>query len=59
MTKDKNTHGQSCKKCKKKLTTVQDYIGGGSHYWLLKCNKCERFYAFDTYGFVLRNMVDD
>ena len=35
------------------LTCLNDYIGGGSHYWHLQCPSCGREYAFDTYRFAL------
>ena len=35
------------------LSCVNDYIGGGSHYWHLRCDQCSREYYFDTYRFCL------
>lgn len=50
-TKDKDTHNQKC--CDRVLETVEDYVGGGSHYWVLKCEFCKKEYSFDTYSFKL------
>lgn len=47
----KYNHGKSC--CNQQLTTIQDHYGGGSHYWILYCEKCETFYTYDTYRFQL------
>ena len=35
------------------LTCLDDYTGGGSHYWTLRCDTCQRGYYFDTYRFKL------
>lgn len=43
--------------CDTDLTTVEDHFGGGSHYWILHCDKCNKFYTFDTYGFKLERVV--
>lgn len=57
-TKDKDKHNQKCKLCGQKLRTVEDYIGGGSHYWLLMCDGCNKYYDYDTYAFELRGYND-
>jgi hypothetical protein len=51
-TKHKDGHRQKC--CDKPLTTLEDYYGGGSHYWHLKCDHCNNEYVYDTYEFKLR-----
>ena len=51
MTKDKDSHSQMC--CNVSLTTIEDYIGGGSHYWVLQCDVCKQKYTYDTYRFEL------
>ena len=35
------------------LDCLNDYIGGGSHYWHLACPECKREFVFDTYRFTL------
>lgn len=37
------------------LETVEDYVGGGSHYWVYRCPECRKQYYFDTYSFELRH----
>ncbi len=54
-TKYKNDHYQNCKVCNNKLTTIEDYISGGSHYWVLVCKKCNKYYTYDTYSFKLES----
>ena len=49
--------GQSCPHCVIPLTCLNDYIGGGSHYWHLRCDQCEREYSFDTYRFKLEPVL--
>jgi hypothetical protein len=53
----KNKHNQIC--CKKPLATFKSYIGNGIHYWLLKCDKCDKHYSYNTYSLELRLMSDD
>jgi hypothetical protein len=57
-----NGHEQFCPYCKNTmfgkaeqipLRTIEDWFGGGSHYWLLECVICDRTFAYDTYRFVL------
>lgn len=55
-TKFRNKHHQMCPHCKTKLETTEDWIGGGSHYWTLKCKSCTREYTYDTYLFKLRRL---
>ena len=50
-TKDKNNHKQE--HCGKALLTLEDYIGGGSHYWVLFCTECKKRFTFDTHRFEL------
>ena len=54
-TKDKYTHGQTC--CDQPLVSYDDYSGGGSHYWYLKCKVCKKVYEYDTYSFELRQII--
>lgn len=35
------------------LSCIDDYIGGGSHYWTLICTVCQRIHYYDTYLFTL------
>ncbi len=56
-TEHKDSHKQSCPRCSKKLETIKDYIGGGSHYWVLNCKECDVTYTYDTYRFKL-NMLE-
>lgn len=44
---------QICKLDSNLLYCVNDYIGGGSHYWHLWCGKCGTHYVYDTYRFQL------
>lgn len=45
-----------CPKCAGTLSSVEDYTGGGSHYWILKCGSCECRFSYDTYSFELNEM---
>lgn len=45
-----------CVACGATVVIVEDWIGGGSHYWMLKCNKCGLKHQFDTYRFKLEAM---
>lgn len=53
LTEYANTHNQKCPECAVSLRTLDDYFGGGSHYWHLECPSCKSQYYFDTYRFVL------
>ena len=50
----KNAHFQRCHVCERTLTTLEDYYGAGSHYWILACGKCFIRFTYDTYEFKLR-----
>ena len=39
--------------CDVVLVCLNDYIGGGSHYWSLQCPECWQQYYYDTYSFRL------
>lgn len=47
------TRDQECWRCHVPLACEDDYIGGGSHYWSLRCPACDERYDYDTYGFRL------
>jgi hypothetical protein len=47
--------GKECPDDQNPLRCLEDYYGGGSHYWTLRCDKCGKRYTFDTYGFELRH----
>jgi len=53
-TNAKNAHYQRCHICERPLTTLEDYYGAGSHYWILACGKCFIRFTYDTYEFKLR-----
>ena len=55
-TEYKDHHKQDCPKCKIKLITLQDYLGGGSHYWYLFCTECGQEFQYDTYRFELEEI---
>jgi hypothetical protein len=40
------------------LDCLNDYIGGGSHYWTLQCPACLTVYYYDTYRFMLQRDPD-
>lgn len=42
-------HGQDCPRCRRPLDCLDDYIGGGSHYWHLDCPLCKLEFTYDTY----------
>lgn len=54
-TEHKDAHKQHCMSGCGELITVADWFGGGSHYWHLKCPRCQREYSYDTYRFTLEN----
>lgn len=56
-TEHKDDHKQICPRCLWKLETKEDYSGGGSHYWKLICPKCYMLYTYDTYRFLLEELV--
>lgn len=39
--------------CGVELKCTCCYAGGGSHYWMLKCEKCGMRYGYDTHAFEL------
>jgi transcription elongation factor Elf1 len=43
----------ACPVCGSSLKVVDDWVGGGSHYWALACLSCGDRYAYDTYRFKL------
>lgn len=45
--------GQTCPADDTPLECLDDYVGGGSHYWTLFCWKCDTRYTYDTYRFQL------
>lgn len=45
--------GQVCPADNTPLDCIDDYIGGGSHYWHLQCRVCSADYTYDTYRFAL------
>jgi len=45
---------RKCMDCSAILETMEDYYGGGSHYWCHICPMCHERYTYDTYGFTLR-----
>jgi hypothetical protein len=53
-TNAKDAHFQKCHLCERTLTTLEDYMGAGSHYWILACAKCFIRFTYDTYEFKLR-----
>jgi hypothetical protein len=42
---------QLCPACQQPLACTEDYIGAGSHYWVLRCDPCDTRYVYDTYRF--------
>ena len=52
-TEYKDTHKQKCELCDINLEALEDYFGGGSHYWHLKCPSCDQDCYFDTHRFIL------
>ena len=46
---------QVCPYCSSPLRCIDDYVGGGSHYWWLTCGPCYRDFVYDTYRFVLED----
>ena len=55
----KNKHNQLCPMCFRKLNTITNYVGGGSHYWHLQCPLCHTEYYYDTYRFKLEEVNDN
>ena len=51
--------GQECWRCHVPLVCEGDYVGGGSHYWELRCPACDERYQYDTYGFRLYQIAGD
>jgi len=58
-----NKHNQVCPYCtynlydkveKVSLYVLEDWFGGGSHYWNLQCVLCEKVFEYGTYDFKLR-----
>lgn len=49
-----DNHDQQCPTCNQGLRSIQDYIGAGSHYWVLTCNKCDKRFTYDTHCFELK-----
>ena len=45
---------QSCLFCDGALECTEDYIGGGSHYYVFHCPACKRRFTLSTYDFTLR-----
>lgn len=39
------------------LFCIDDYAGGGSHYWFLFCQECKRLYTYSNYDYELREWV--
>lgn len=39
--------------CRAPLECLGCYVGGGSHYWALRCSKCDSRFSYDTHGFDL------
>jgi hypothetical protein len=54
-TKDSDRHGQNCPHCGSPLACVNDYIGGGSHYWMLRCDS-HGLFEYGTYDWKLREV---
>lgn len=53
----KDKHGQVCPDCNHPLATIQNSIGGGSHYWLLRCEKCKSSFHYSNYDDELRRCL--
>ena len=47
---------EPCSGCGGRLECLEDYIGGGSHYWVLNCSKCRKLFIYDTYRFKLEEI---
>lgn len=47
---------EECPNCRRPLVCVSCWIGGGSHYWHLRCPLCEKEFQFDTYRFKLEEL---
>jgi len=47
---------QLCLECDTLLFCPEDYIGGGSHYYVFQCPECKQGFSFGTYDFTLRPM---
>jgi len=48
---------ESCPECHVPLACISCWIGGGSHYWRLRCPSCEKEFQFDTYRFKLEPLT--
>jgi hypothetical protein len=53
----KDSYPQICPKCKQVMRCVEDHYGGGSHYWVHFCSRCDKRYEYDTYSFELREWL--
>jgi len=56
----KDAHKQKCCCCEEAcgyyLRTLHDYIGGGTHYWVLSCDWCSALYTYDNHASKLQQV---
>lgn len=46
----------NCPECDTLMYCIECWIGGGSHYWVLRCPRGSVLYTYDTYRFEIEKV---